>query len=238
MFFPQDGDNLARTTAFSFRLRSAATVSWTVENAAGAVVRTIKTGEALAAGPHAFTWNGRNDAGAMVPRGTYRTVVTRHGRHLRRDPEGDRGRRTPSASRSATRPRGVGQRITVTATSAETLDRTPRLRVYQPGIAAWSVTMRKIDTRVYRITVTLKSSKTGTLKLRVSAPDDGGRCPGVEPVPAAPLTDGPHRTAPETHRTGSDRDHRPLGALDRGGLWWRSCRRSLRPADRSTRQAP
>ena len=70
---------------------------------------------------------------------------------------------------------GRGQRVTVTATSAETLDRAPRLRVYQPGIAAWSVTMRKIDTRVYRITVTLKSSRTGTLKLRVSALDDGGR---------------------------------------------------------------
>jgi hypothetical protein len=70
---------------------------------------------------------------------------------------------------------GRRQLVTVTATSADTLDRTPRLRVYQPGIAAWSVTMRKIDTRVYRIAVTLKSSRTGTLKLQVSALDEGAR---------------------------------------------------------------
>jgi len=37
------------------------------------------------------------------------------------------------------------------------------------------VTMRKVATGVYRITVTLKSSRTGTLELRVSALDDGGR---------------------------------------------------------------
>jgi flagellar hook assembly protein FlgD len=174
VFFPQDGDNLARTTAFSFRLRSAATVSWTVVNAAGAVVRTIKTEEALAAGPYAFTWDGRNDAGAMVPRGTYRTVVSAtdgtHAATQKATVVADAFRIVVSDST----PRR-GQRVTVTATSAETLDRTPRLRIYQPGRAAWSVTMRKIGTRVYRITVTLKSSKTGTLKLRVSAPDDGGR---------------------------------------------------------------
>ncbi len=174
VFFPQDGDNLSSTTAFSFRLRSAATVSWTVQNAAGTVVRTIKAGEALAAGAYAFTWNGRNDAGAMVPRGTYRTVVTAtdgtYSATQKATVVADAFRIVVSDSTPGRR-----QRITVTATSAETLDRTPRLRVYQPGIAAWSVTMRKIDTRVYRITVTLKSSKTGTLKLRVSALDDGGR---------------------------------------------------------------
>jgi hypothetical protein len=70
---------------------------------------------------------------------------------------------------------GRRQRITVTATSADALAKAPRLRVYQPGIAAWSVTMSKIDTRVYRTTVTLRSSKTGTLELRVSALDGVGR---------------------------------------------------------------
>ncbi len=174
VFYPQNLDSLSSTTAFSFRLRSAATVSWTVENSAGTVVRTIRTGEALAAGAHAFTWDGRDDAGGVVPRGTYRTVVTAT--------DG-----TYSATQKATviadafrivvsdSTPGRRQQITVTATSADALDRTPRLRVYQPGIAAWSVTMRKIDTRVYRITVTLKSSRTGTLKLLVSALDDGGR---------------------------------------------------------------
>ncbi len=174
VFYPQDGDNLARTTTLSFRLRSAATVSWTVENAAGVVVRTIKTGESLAAGPHAFTWNGRNDAGAMVPRGTYRTVVTATDGTFAATQKATVVASAFRISVNDTTPRR-GQRVTVTATSAEALDRAPRLRVYQPGIAAWSVTMRKIGTRVYRVTVTLRSSATGTLRLRVSAPDDGGR---------------------------------------------------------------
>ena len=174
VFYPQDGDNLARTTSFSFRLRSAATVSWTVENAAGVVVRRISTGEAMAAGPHVFSWNGRNDAGVMVARGTYRTVVTATDGTYAATQKATAVADAFRIAVSDSTPRR-GQRVTVTATSAEKLDRAPRLRVYQPGIAAWSVTMRKIGTRVYRITVTLRSSRTGTLKLRVSAPDDGGR---------------------------------------------------------------
>jgi flagellar hook assembly protein FlgD len=174
VFFPQDGDNLGRTTAFSFRLRSAATVSWTVRNAGGTVVRTIKAGEALAVGPYAFTWDGRNDAGAMVPRGTYRTVVSATDGTYAAAQAATVVADAFRISVSDTTPRR-GQRLTVTATSAETLDRAPRLRIYQPGIGARSVTMRKIATRVYRITVTLKRSHTGTLKLRVSGLDDGGR---------------------------------------------------------------
>ncbi len=174
VFLPQDGDNSSSTTALSFRLRSAATVSWTVQDAAGIVVRTIKTGESLAAGAYGFTWNGRSDAGAVVPRGTYRSVVTAtdgtYSATQKATVVADAFRIVVSDSTPGRR-----QQITVTATGADTLDRTPRLRVYQPGIAAWSVTMRKIDTRVYRTTVILRSSKTGTLELRVSALDDGGR---------------------------------------------------------------
>jgi flagellar hook assembly protein FlgD len=174
VFFPQDGDNLGKSTVFSFRLRSAATVSWTVVNAAGSVVRTIKTGEALAAGSHAFTWDGRGDAGSFVPRGTYRTIVTAtdgtYAATQKATVVADAFKIAVSDSTPARR-----QRLTVTATSAEALDTAPRLRVYQPGIAAWSVTMRKVSSGVYRATVTLRSSRTGTLKLRVSALDGGGR---------------------------------------------------------------
>ncbi len=66
-----------------------------------------------------------------------------------------------------------GQKLTVTATTAERLDTTPGLRVYQPGIASWSVAMKRIDSRTWRITVTLKSSATGPLRLRCRR-DAGG----------------------------------------------------------------
>ncbi len=173
VFFPQDGDSLGSTTVFSFHLRAAATVSWTVQDANGLVVRAILDGEALAAGAHAFTWNGRSDAGALVPRGTYRTVVSATDGTLAST---QRATVVADAFRitvSDTSP-GRGQKITVTATSAEGLDTVPRLRVFQPGRGAWSVTMKKIDTRVYRITVTLKSGGIGTLRLRVLAHDGNG----------------------------------------------------------------
>jgi len=174
VFLPQDGGSLGETTVFSFRLRASATVSWTVVNTAGAVVRTIKIGEALTAGSHSFTWDGRDDAGVLVPRGTYRTVVTATDGTFAATQKATVVADAFKIDVSDTTP-GRRQRLTVTATSAEALDTAPRLRVGQPGISAWSVTMRKVATGVYRITVTLKSSRTGTLELRVSALDDGGR---------------------------------------------------------------
>ncbi len=174
VFYPQDGDRLAgSTTKLSFRLRSAATVTWTIQSSAGAVVRTIRSGVALGAGTQTFTWNGRNDAGAMVPRGTYRSVVTATDGTLGATQKVDTLADAFRITVSDTTP-GRGQRLTVTATSAEALNAAPKLRLYQPGRAAWTVRMTKIGTRVYRVTVVLRSSKTGTLRLRVSAPDDNG----------------------------------------------------------------
>jgi flagellar hook assembly protein FlgD len=174
VFFPQDGDRLSATTTFSFRLRSAATVSWTIVDASGTVLRTVKDGQELAAGAQAFAWDGRTDAGAMVPRGTYRTVVrATDGTYTATQAAAVTADAFRIAVSDTTPARG--QRITVTAASGEALDAAPRLRVEQPGKAAWSVAMRKVDTRVYRVTITLRSSRTGTLRLRVGAVDDGGR---------------------------------------------------------------
>jgi flagellar hook assembly protein FlgD len=172
-FFPQDGDAIGNTTSFTFRLRSTATVDWTVRNRAGEVVRTVKAAATLDAGTRSFTWNGRTDAGALVPRGTYRSVVTAtDGTFTSTQSVGvvaDAFRITSSDTSPAR-----GQRITITATSAEGLDTTPVLHVDQPGIGTWSVTMRKVDTRRWRVAVMLRSSATGTLRLRVSAKDSAG----------------------------------------------------------------
>jgi flagellar hook assembly protein FlgD len=173
VFYPQDGDTLAGTTVLSLKLRSAATVDWTVRNAAGAVVRTIRTGAALAAGTSTFTWNGRNDAGAYVPRGTYRSVVTATDGTFTAVQGVTVVADAFRIVASDTTP-GRGQRITITATSAESLGTAPRLRIYQPGIASWAVVMTKVGTLTWRATVTLRSSSAGTLRLRVSADDSHG----------------------------------------------------------------
>jgi flagellar hook assembly protein FlgD len=173
VFFPQDGDTLGRTTTFSFRLLRPATVTWTVVDADGDVVRTLKSGAGLAAGTYGVAWNGTADGGATVSRGAYRTVVSAT------DGTDDS---TQSASvvadafkiTSSDATPARGQRITVTATTAEGLADPPRLAVYQPGRDAWRVTMTKEGGGVFRATITLKSSSTGTLRLRVYGTDVDG----------------------------------------------------------------
>jgi flagellar hook assembly protein FlgD len=173
IFFPQDGDAAGATTTFSFKLASPATASWSIVNAAGALVKTIKTDEALPAGTFSFAWNGRTDLGAFVPRGTYRAVV--------RASNGTEGSSQSVSVLADAFKIGVSdvtpgrrQRITITATSAETLSTTPRVTIYQPGIGHYSVTMTKGSTGVYRIAVTLKSSSAGTLRIVVSGKDKAG----------------------------------------------------------------
>ena len=173
VFFPQDGDALGSRVTFSFDLASPATVDWTVETAGGTVVRTIRTAEALDAGGHAFAWDGTDDLGALVPRGTYRTVVTatdgEHAATQRATVVADAFRVSVSDDSP-----GRGQKITITALSAEVLDGNPRLKVFQPGRSAWSESMKKTAAKTYKVTITLKSGSTGTLRLRVGADDDRG----------------------------------------------------------------
>jgi flagellar hook assembly protein FlgD len=174
LFFPQDGDSLASKVTFAFNLARVTTVTWTVVNAAGTQVRTIMADQSLAAGAHSWAWDGRNDAGAYVPRGAYTTVVRAADGDLvttqRVSVRADAFRITPSDTTPARR-----QRITVTITSAEGLKAAPRLAVYQPGIGAWTVATRKVATGVYRVTITLKASSKGTLRLKAYGKDSGGR---------------------------------------------------------------
>ena len=174
IFFPQDADNLASLTTLSFDLARPATVTWAVVNSAGTPVRTIMANQELGAGTRSFDWDGRDDAGVFVPRGAYTTVV--------RAADGDLGA-TQRVSVRADAFRVVAsdgtparrQRITVTITSAETLAAAPRLGVSQPGISAWSVATTRVSVGVYRATITLKWSSTGTLRLKAYGKDSGGR---------------------------------------------------------------
>ena len=177
LFFPQDGDRLSSRATLAFNLARKATVSWTVVNAAGTAVRTIMTDEPLEAGPRAWVWDGRSDSGAFVPRGAYATVVRAVDGDLsashRASVRADAFKIAVSDATPARR-----QRITVTITSAEVLSKAPRLTVYQPGIRSWTVGTTKVRAGVYRVTITLKSSSKGTLRLRPYGKDSGGRSQG------------------------------------------------------------
>lgn len=173
IFYPQDGDAVSTSTKLTFTLKSAATVSWRVINAAGATVRTIRTAVPLAAGSYAWYWNGRNDSGAYVPVGTYRSVVSAtngaQGATQSVSVLADAFRITVSDTTPAR-----GQKITVTATTAEALSAAAKVRIYQPGVTAWTVTMSRVSTSVYRATITLKAGSTGTLRIKVSGVDPAG----------------------------------------------------------------
>ncbi|MDP2350717.1 MAG: FlgD immunoglobulin-like domain containing protein [Chloroflexota bacterium] len=174
LFYPQDGDNLAARVTLAFDLARASTVTLSVANSAGSVVRTILKDQPLEAGPRYLTWDGRNDAGALVARGVYSVIA--------RAVQGDLVV-SQSASVRADAFRIVvsdttpyrGQRITVTITTAESLTAAPRLAVYQPGISGWSVGTTRVSAGVYRVTIRLKSSATGSLRLKAYGTDSGGR---------------------------------------------------------------
>jgi flagellar hook assembly protein FlgD len=174
-FFPQDGDTYGRTVAFSFTLRAAATVNWTIRDGAGTIVRTRLTDRPLPAGTYGFTWNGRNDAGAYVARGRYYSTVTAtNGTYTvtqRSSVVADAFKIVPSDTTP-----GRGQRLTVTIYSAEPLKRNPTLVIIQPGYSNRSVSTTRVSSGVYRATVTLRSGGSGTtLGLRANGYDAGSR---------------------------------------------------------------
>ena len=174
LFFPQDGDTLAAASKLGFTLIDPATVTWTITDGGGNVVRTIKTDEALTAGVYSFAWDGRNDLGTFAPRGFYRSTVT----------AGD-------GVQSVTQVAGIiadafkivssdttpahSQKITITITTAEKLSTSPRVYVLQPGLGTWSVGTTKLNATTYRATITMKNGAQGTVRFKVQAKDSKGK---------------------------------------------------------------
>jgi flagellar hook assembly protein FlgD len=175
VFHPHDHDALARATRLSFTLRRAATVTWTIRNASGAVVATLLQGAALPAGVTARNYYGTADAGALLPPGRYTSFVSANDGVLAVTQaiafEMNAFALRPSAS-SATR----GRSITLSVVSAESLSTSPRVYVTQPGHATWGVTLTRVSSSRYTVTLRLKTGgRGGTVAFRVQAADSGGR---------------------------------------------------------------
>jgi len=175
VFYPQDGDGYAKTVGLSFVLHSPVTVTWTIRDAVGNVVRTRCDAAALEAGTYSFAWNGRNDAGAYVPKGHYYSTVTAtdgvRSTTQRAAVVADAFRIVVSDTTPAR-----GQRISITLYTAEPLARYPRVTISQPGYAKRYLNTTKISSTGYRVYVTLGSGGTpGTLGIRGSGYDAGSR---------------------------------------------------------------
>jgi flagellar hook assembly protein FlgD len=186
VFYPQDADSYALTATLSFTVARPSTVTWTIRNSANAVVLTRLADTSVAAGTQSFAWNGRDANGTLLPRGVYTSYVT-----------ASDGVRTISSSTKvemnafAIAPSVTtakrGSKVTITATTAETLTGSAKLYVTQPGYSTWVVTMTRVDGRTWRSTVTLKTGKpAGTVSFKVWGKDAAGRTQAT--IRSMPLT--------------------------------------------------
>ena len=174
LFFPQDLDSLLGATRLSFVLARPMTVTWTVRNAAGAVVATRVANAALPAGYQGWNFLGRGSDGRMLPQGHYTSYVTATDGTLTAAQGVGFDMEAFRITTSDTTP-GRGQSITVKVTSAEPLAANPRIYIYQPNVARWSVATVWTGTYTYKATFRLKSSgSTGTVSFRVNGRDIKG----------------------------------------------------------------
>jgi flagellar hook assembly protein FlgD len=178
MFYAADGDNLSPTTTFSVNMESPATFSWKVVDGNNNVVKTKNNNTSVGAGQQTWQWDGRNEAGAFVPDGTYYTVMTAAtsaGTYSHTLPVEARAFRLV---RPATGPVVRGVKVKYFMYAAELMSTTvvkPKLRVYAPGLAVkvWS-TYKQADGGFYaNVTVPLTAG-TGTVQFRVQGTDRNG----------------------------------------------------------------
>ena len=171
-FYPQDGDAIAPNARLSFSLKRTAAVSVGIYSGS-TLVRTIWTDRSLAAGPHGWTWDGRNALGALVPRGAYIARVTTRSwvgtsvvsRAILVD--------AFAVALSATAVR-AGQTLTVTVTTTEALRAAPVVTFTQPGRTAVARTATALGAGRYRVTFTIATGSAGTATIRITGRDTAG----------------------------------------------------------------
>ena len=174
LFFPQDGDTLARATRATFKLRDRATTTLRVVAADGRIVRTAWNDRARPAGTSTWTWDGRDGKGGLVPRGRYQLelVATAGGvtQVVRRGLIVDAFAITPSSSAPA-----AGSRLTLIIATAESLKGSPTVTIGQPGVPGRTVTARRQDDGRYRADLTLALGVKGTAVVTVKGTDVTGK---------------------------------------------------------------
>ena len=174
LFYPQDGDTLARTATVTLRLQARAKLTIQVVDAGGAVVRTAFADRATPKGDVSWSWNGKVRGGAYAAPGAYRIVVTAtNGQQRVTQSASVRADafRLATSTIDATR----GKSLTVTAVSAEPLATAPVLVIREPGVPAWTVAMTKAAGATWTATITPKrAGAAGTLSLTVKARDAAG----------------------------------------------------------------
>ena len=171
-FYPQDGDRIAASSKVTFSTARSATVSAAIY-AGSTLIRTIWTNRALGAGSHAWSWDGRNNAGAVVARGTYVLKVTATSAigtsSLTRSVVADAFTTTVSSGAVA-----AGQTLTVTVATTEALRTSPTIAFTQPGKAAVRKTAVSLGGGRYRASFVVAAGAAGTASIAISGRDTAG----------------------------------------------------------------
>ena len=171
-FAPQDGDAIAARSTLSFRLSRTATVTAGVY-AGPTLVRTIWTSRRFGAGSHAWSWDGRDAAGTIVPGGIYQVRVTAttglgsivQGRTILAD--------LFNTSLSATTVR-AGQTLTATFTSVEALKYAPSVTFSQPGRNPVRKTATSLGAGRYRVSFVMATGRAGRATIVIAGRDTAG----------------------------------------------------------------
>ena len=173
--FDRDNDSLANTATANISLNQSATISVKVLDSSGEVVRTIQAATRYSAGAYSFSWGGHDSNGRNLADGWYRLVVNSRssvGSYREQRMLWLGAFRLESSRSSPSR----GSRVTFTVYSTEPLSRTPSLDIKQPGLNTYSVSLSKVATGKYRVTVTLKSGgSAGKMQLVVNGVDKNGQ---------------------------------------------------------------
>ena len=177
IFYPLAGGGAA-ATLLSMTLTQPATVTWTVTDSSGRVVRTLWEAHPTPAGTWTLPWDGTGYApGSTVlspmPVGQYRSAIaatTAAGTVLMRSGFWLTPFRLVPSAATAT----AGKVLTVSITAAGSLRTAPRLFVVQPGLSPYAVTARAVGTLVYRAVFRLHAGPTGTVRLVVLGADRAG----------------------------------------------------------------
>jgi flagellar hook assembly protein FlgD len=174
LFNPGDGDALAATAEMRARLLRPAAVSWVVKDASGAVVRHGPDRAPEQPGITRFSWDGRDDAGAMLPDGRYlgRIRVSR--------PAGTVGHQVPVLKMpfrlmpSAWRVRR-GSSVRLAFESAEPLRGKPVITARQPGRDSVRLKVTKVGRDGFKTRYAVRSGgPKGKLRIAVTATDTAG----------------------------------------------------------------
>ncbi len=172
-FYPQDLDGLARAARMTFRLSRSARTTLQVVAGDGRSMRTAWAGRLQAAGPVAWTWDGRNGTGAMVAPGAYTLVLTASSSVgttvLRRSILLDAFAVELSATRLI-----AGRKLTVRFSSVEPLMSRPVVTLDQTGRPAVTRFARLIAPGHFAITFLVAKGAPGPATVRIAAIDAAG----------------------------------------------------------------